>query len=503
MLETHQKGFAMQRSDITSDVNDLTDTSSTGSSDEHSDTENQQMMDEFNAVKRSFTLETYREILNIANNNTNLNDEIHEIKKDNVSDLIKHLQYNKEISAKENLKYCLAHQNRCRQSNKYKNIECKMADKKSREELSPEDIIYFALVTDDIKKINIDLLGSIIKWSEFCYPAVTYQIKVIHAALSNGQSQFDDIKNVDPDNNNNKQEDNIDNNVIPNENSALNEMLAVRKSKEKPLIFLNLAGAQLSNINLAADLDFSNLGKANFENSNLTNAYFYGSNLTEAILRNAKTDSTGSMTMMFCIAIKADLRNFQSSNCDLSYSNFTEAKFQNAKIDDTCLRNTKFNQANLRDAKILLRDTGKDGDKKIGFKNACLINFSNNISLSHCDLENAQFLDLKEIKDKGSLEAELNRVEMQIQAIQKKQDVKKSHDEIREAIVYAVAKDISKFIADKKITADKNVILNAAIENDFFQPKSDVKQLFNLTAKTISSFTSSFFNSSIPPRTSL
>ena len=88
----------------------------------------------------------------------------------------------------------------------------------------------------------------------------------------------------------------------------------------------------------SADLSYSTLCGAVFENASL-----YDANLSYSNLRNARLTS-------------ADLRNTQLTNANLRNARLTNADLRNAKLTNANLRNAKLTNANLRNARLTNAD---------------------------------------------------------------------------------------------------------------------------------------------------
>lgn len=117
-----------------------------------------------------------------------------------------------------------------------------------------------------------------------------------------------------------------------------------------PTILPDLAGAQLSKINLrdvnlsAADLSGANLQRATLVNGNLSGANLSSAKLARATLRDA---SLSNANLREVDLHHAELRGAHLDAADLTLANFRKTSLQNAHLNDATLVRTDFLGATL------------------------------------------------------------------------------------------------------------------------------------------------------------
>lgn len=191
-----------------------------------------------------------------------------------------------------------------------------------KEKLVLSEYLYYALTTDDVNTVSIELLEAATKLED--YHGFQNNLQVLLTAR-----KWQEAKD-------------------PEEKTALNIKLRKdlthrgfhhREGSPRCEYYLNLHGINLAGAELNfVSLDFTDLGDANLSSCNLGYSHIMYSNLNHANLSNAHAHSPGqslteSLTKIeHTIAMDANFDGFKSDNISLKNSDFTGSTFTNADI---------------------------------------------------------------------------------------------------------------------------------------------------------------------------
>lgn len=207
----------------------------------------------------------------------------------------------------------------CRTSDYFRELKNKIEKK---EKLVLSEYLYYALTTDDVNTVSIELLEAATKRKD--YHGFKNNLQVLLTAR-----KWQEAKD-------------------PDEKNALNIKLRKdlmqrgyhhREGYPRCEYYLNLHGINLEGADLNfVSLDFTDLGNANLSGCNLGYAHIMYANLNQANFSNAHAHSPGqsfseSFTKIeYTIAMNANFNGFKADNISLKNSDFTGSNMTNAEI---------------------------------------------------------------------------------------------------------------------------------------------------------------------------
>lgn len=237
--------------------------------------------------------------------------------------------------------------NLCRASEYFRELKAKLD---RNEKLVLSEYLYYALTTDDVNTVSIELLEAVTKRKD------------LHGFENNLQALLAARKwqeATDPDEKTEL--------AIRLRKALVQRGYHERQGYNRCEYHLNLHGMNLAGADLSfGSLDFTDLENANLSGCNLTHLHIMYSNLNHANCSNAYSHSPGNpyteanTKIEHTTAMDANFEGFKADNISFKYSDFTGSKFTNADImisipydRDAAIIFTfaDFNGANIRFAK--------------------------------------------------------------------------------------------------------------------------------------------------------
>ncbi len=364
-------------------------------------------------------------------------------------------------------------------------------------EISPYEYLFYALVTDDVKTLDSNILASILQYADLPYN-LSRNLTIVAAALRFSQS------------------------TTPNETKRYHQELIGQLGIDLPYenalrpVYLNLAGIRLANLDCTEEskyrshspnLSFCDLRGAEFSNSNF---YFLKirfsdvSNATFANITNrTKRGSDADFNLHGCIAKGARFDAVTASNIDWSGSDFSGAVFNNSQIGVGCFRDSNFTGAVFSNTQLIF--SGSYGTYDANFTNADfttarLIDTNYGVNI---------FTDARMIapQSHAELSAEITRV---TQAFIQELGGSTPHIEAQlAAFQRIISADVARYIKSLAITEEgKEILLREVMQHDLFHyeymeaTKSLVAEPFPRQANTLvccGNFSADHFNLDMNP----
>jgi len=280
---------------------------------------------------------------------------------------------------------------RRRNSEYFLNLKAKL---ENNEKLTPGEYYYFAMVTDDVNKLNIKALETMTIW--FDNENFTANLDILIAARRWQETRNPVAKST--------------------YNRELREALINRGSRRTHVnMYLNLRGINLSGADLSmVSLDYADLANANLSYCNLYDTQFHLSDLDNADLSNpdcVRPDLEGRMEqgpVIVCSrARNARLDFMKATNITWSESDFTGSSIQCTEINSGIFDNTIFDECDFTSSR--LHFSNKSQDCFCSFKSAD-VSFCElvNINYDRMDFTGATMLDTEAFINTRKLGAALN-----------------------------------------------------------------------------------------------
>lgn len=304
--------------------------------------------------------------------------------------------------------------------------------KKDQQEMTADELVCFALTTDDISKIRHDIFYRAISDKRATCPnELTASLLVMYHAMvyHHTQNSFDLFSATLK-----------DRSQMISPAPAFMNLAGINlesTSIEAAISNTNLENAHLRNATLGGDISFSSLQRADMENVTFINCKMTKSDFTGANLSHSKG------------------KNFSMCECILNNANLAQARLTN----NFGIAKTHFIGANLNGAFINPRNHVTFG---LNFTNSSLIGTVLETGLLSTNLTNARLLSPEACKSADSLKTALDKAYEQIQTHCKYVNLKAVSRE-RE-LVQAALKNVLESVKDTNL-------LDLAIEHPLFQAK--------------------------------
>lgn len=284
-----------------------------------------------------------------------------------------------------------------RNADLYEEIQAKLG----KNDITPYEYLFYALVTDDVKTVDHNILASILGYIEKLPHYIYRNLIIVAAALRFERATSEAAR-------------------TKYHAELINELsYDLRYENAVRPVFLNLAGIHLTGLDCSKErtsragympsLSFCDLNSASFTDCNFYSLKLRHSDISHASfenITNGKNGLDGDFNLHGCIAKGALFDRVTASNIDWSYSNFSGAQFTNSDIGPGCYRKSNFTDAVF--ANTSLTFSGSYGTYEANFTNA---DFTS-ARLTDTDFADNTFTNARFIapKDASELSAEVTRL---------------------------------------------------------------------------------------------
>lgn len=267
----------------------------------------------------------------------------------------------------------------------FESIEEKFGNK----ELTAHEYLLYALLTDDVMKLDASILMSILDYTNDIPANLRQSLEVTLAAVRYAKEESEVAKK--------------------HSHQALINKLCEDRSAENThrSVFVNLAGIQLSGLDstvrrtnkgqntYSPDLSFCNLRGATFTNLNprfLTMRFSDASSATFTNTEKGLINGGDYLSIRYCNMQGSQFNNITATNIDWSNSDFTNAIFTNSTIGQGCFTETNFTNAQFNNSALIgstSYTTRRANFTNTGFRTAKFSKFSH----EHNDFTAARFIN--------------------------------------------------------------------------------------------------------------
>lgn len=348
------------------------------------------------------------------------------------------------------------------------------------EKLTANEYYYFAMVTDDVSKLNLTALQSMTK-THYIYNFEA-NLDVLRAARA-----WQDATSAEEKHEINKQL-----------KEALERRGNIRRANCE--MFLNLRGINLSGADLSMTaFDYTDLGNANISQAKLYGTGFHYTRLDHADLSNAdcvRPDLKGRMeegpNIRSSTAKNACFDHMIAPNLDWRDNDFTGSSFKNADIGYGNFSNTIFDYCDFTKGKLRFSGSYITNDCSMKFANLITGKLID-VDYSKVDLTGAKFMPFTSFSDAEALSAALNTINQDVMIKLRTQDTSAWYRTSQiHSFQMLMAGTILMHLGKLSLgPLEKSNIIDAVLSHDLFLPEKYIHQLAFHAERNIYSFFSS------------
>lgn len=402
------------------------------------------------------------------------------------------ITYHHERDVRAKRDECLAYLKKQRESEFFQTVKQAVLN---GQKISAAEYYYFALTTDNIKLVDLDLLDSACERFDFAYSradggrdgrqrfemGADDAFAVLKAALGYQRAESDEAKQEY---------------VL-----ALNDAIQTRKRHfgNLPSFFVNLAGMDVAGADLTKSsrkrgsslptLGLADLHKANFQHCKMHSVSMTGCNVSEANFADVVSyngNSNHGPCIKNSIARNANFDRFQGSHLMWRGTDCTGSSFKDATLGSVGFDRTVFDKCDFSGALINFREYQT---REASFKNANLGGAKLvGVDCLHNDFAGARFIKPEAMKDVEAFKAGIS------DAMSNAAEV--PHIAwILHAFQAQLAQDIARCIKEKDMPdALRAAFFDAAIQHPAFHVNETFKERMADRAKYVANTAGTLFN---------
>lgn len=359
------------------------------------------------------------------------------------------------------------------------------------EPLTPAELYYYAMATDDVSKLSLSALQQIPDYFhdhafDFNFNALLCVRKLEHETNPDARAALTE---------------------------QLHERLVNRISRyaysNDNIHYLNLSGANMPDVNLrGVRLSYVNFAGADLSRCALANTDFYYCDLSDANISNADcvypqneylSKHVQAPSISSCLVRNACLDGIQAADANSILSHWEDSDFTGASMRDMKLYVTDFNGAILNGAKIensTILFAGYNFGDNCSMHNTSLAHSSLHGTHFKCISKDTRLLSDDAMQSTDNLIAELTELhQLASQNVQAYIDTGHKASQ-QAAFKIKLAECLAYQIEHAALTTDEKVrLLQCAINQPVFAPEASLKYATNTAYNTFNEWVGSLFSS--------